>query len=40
MENKMTEQMLVERELNQLMEVTLRLECELDLAVRGSVTQN
>jgi|TARA_Y100000310_G_C20688123_1_gene820426 hypothetical protein len=40
MEQKMTEQMLVERELNQLMEVTLRLECELDLAVRDSVGQN
>jgi hypothetical protein len=32
----MQEQVLVERELNSLMEMTLRLECELDLAVRNS----
>jgi len=40
MEQKMTEQMLVERELNRLMEVTLRLECELNLAVRNSSNRN
>lgn len=36
MEALMTEKLLVERELNQLLEFTLRLECELDFAVKNS----
>ena len=32
----MADQLAIERELNQLIEVTLKLECELDLAVRNS----
>jgi len=32
----MNENSVVERELNRLMEITLRLECELDLVVSNS----
>ena len=32
----MIDQLLVERELNELVAVTLRLECELDLAVNNT----